>query len=240
MDRGLYIAASGMLAEQTRQDQIANNLANSSTPGYKADQSMQASFGSMLLENTADGQTIGTLGLGAQITSTYTDMTPAPLQETDEPLDLAIDGQGFFTVQTPTGPRYTRDGQFVVDGNGELATATGYPVLDASGRTISVGSSDGLTIDSTGAVARNGRAIGTLGVVSLTNPVKQGDTLFAGTAGPKPTGTAVRQGFLEGSGVDPTKAMVDMITSMRTYESDQKAISSIDETLQKGIQAGGV
>lgn len=240
MDRGLYIAASGMLAEQTRQDQIANDLANSSTPGYKADRSMQASFGSMLLENTASGQAIGTLGLGAQITSTYTDLTPAPLKETDEPLDLALDGQGFFAVQTPAGTRYTRDGQLVVDGGGQLATATGYPVLDANGRTIAVGGSDGLEIDTGGAVSRNGRVLGTLAVVSLTTPLKQGDTLFAGTPGPRPAGTAVRQGFLEGSGVDPTKAMVDMITSLRTYESDQKAISSIDETLQKGIQAGGV
>jgi len=240
MDRGLYIAASGMLAEQTRQDQITNDLANSSTPGYKADRSMQASFGTMLLENTANGQAIGSLGLGAQITSTYTDLTPAPLKQTDEPLDVALDGQGFFAVQTPAGPRYTRDGQFVVDGNGRLATATGYPVLDANGRTIALGGSDGLTIDTNGVIQRNGRTIATLGVASLTNPVKQGDTLFAGAAGPRPTGTAVRQGFLEGSGVDPTKAMVEMITSLRTYESDQKAISSIDETLQKGIQAGGV
>lgn len=229
-----------MLAEQTRQDQIANDLANSSTPGYKGDRSMQASFGSMLLENTANGQAIGTLGLGAQITSTYTDLSPAPLKETDEPLDLALDGQGFFAVQTPAGPRYTRDGQLVVDGTGRLATATGYPVLDANGRTIAVGGSDGLEIDTNGVVSRNGRTLGTVAVVSLTNPLKQGDTLFAGTPGPRPAGTAVRQGFLEGSGVDPTKAMVDMITSLRTYESDQKAISSIDQTLQKGIQAGGV
>jgi flagellar basal-body rod protein FlgF len=240
MDRGLYIAASGMLAEQTRQDQIANDLANSSTPGYKADQSTQASFGSMLLENTATGQAIGSIGLGAQITRTVTDMTPAPLKETDEPLDLALDGQGFFAVQTTAGTRYTRDGQLVVDGAGRLTTATGYPVLDTGGRAITVGGSDGLTIDANGVVSRSGRTIATIGVVSLTNPLKQGDTLFAGTAGPRPAGTAVRQGYLEGSGVDPTKAMVDMITSLRTYESDQKAISSIDETLQKGISAGGV
>jgi flagellar basal-body rod protein FlgG len=240
MDRGLYIAASGMLAEQTRQDQIANDLANSSTPGYKADRSMQASFGSMLLENTANDQAIGTLGLGARITSTYTDLSPAPLKETDEPLDLALDGQGFFAVQTPAGTRYTRNGQLIVDGTGRLTTATGFPVLDANGRTIAVGGSDGLEIDANGVVSRSGRALGTVAVVSLTNPLKQGDTLFAGTPGAKPAGTTVRQGFLEGSGVDPTKAMVDMITSLRTYESDQKAISSIDQTLQKGIQAGGV
>ena len=98
MDRGLYIAASGMLAEQTRQDQIANDLANASTPGYKADRTAQSGFGALLLENTANGQPIGTLGLGTQVSRVVTDMTPAPLKETDEPLDLALDGQGFFAV----------------------------------------------------------------------------------------------------------------------------------------------
>jgi flagellar basal-body rod protein FlgG len=240
MDRGLYIAASGMLAEQTRQDQIANDLANASTPGYKADTSVQSSFGSMLLENTATGRQVGSLGLGAQITRVVTNMNPAPLKQTDEPLDLALDGQGFFTVQTPQGRRYTRDGQLVVDGSGRLATATGYPVLDNAGRQIAVGGSDGLTIDAAGQVTRNGRTIATLGIASLTNPVKQGDTLFNGTAGPRPAATVVRQGYLEGSGIDPTTAMVDMITSLRTFESDQKAVTSIDETLQKGISAGGV
>jgi flagellar basal-body rod protein FlgG len=240
MDRGLYIAASGMLAEQTRQDQIANDLANASTPGYKSDTAVQSSFGSMLLENTATGQQIGSLGLGAQITRVVTDMNPAPLKQTDEPLDVALDGQGFLTVQTPQGRRYTRDGQLVVDGGGRLATATGYPVLDNAGRPIAVGGSDGLTIGTDGQVSRNGRAIATLGVASLTNPVKQGDTLFNGTAGPRPAATVVRQGYLEGSGIDPTTAMVDMITSLRTFESDQKAVTSIDETLQKGISAGGV
>lgn len=240
MDRGLYIAASGMLAEQTRQDQIANDLANASTPGYKADTAMQASFGSMLLENTATGQAIGSLGLGAQITRVVTDLTPAPLKETDEPLDVGLDGQGFFAVQTPTGRRYTRDGQFVVDGTGRLTNASGYPVLDSAGQPIQLGGSDGVTIDPSGAITQNGRAIATLGVVSLTNPVKQGETLFAGLPGARPAATQVRQGYLESSGVDPTKAMVDMITSLRTFESDQKAISTIDETLQKGISAGGL
>ena len=144
MDPGLYIAASGMLSEQTRQDQIANDLANASTPGYKGDISTQHAFGQLLLQNTENGQTIGTLGLGAQIS-----------------------------------------------------------------------------------------------VVSLTSPVKQGDTLFDGTAGTRPAGTSVVQGSLEGSGVDATRAMVDMLSSLRTYQSDQQAIQAIDDTLKKGIASGG-
>jgi flagellar basal-body rod protein FlgF len=228
-----------MLAEQTRQDQISNDLANASTPGYKADRSAQESFGAMLLQNTASGQQIGTLGLGTRISRVVTDLTPAPLKQTGEPLDLALDGQGFFEVQTTAGNRYTRDGQLVVDGGGKLVTATGYPILDDAGHTIQVGGADGLSIGADGTIARNNRTIAKLAVVSLTNPVKQGDTLFSGAPGARPATTAVRQGALEGSSIDPTTAMVDLITSLRTFQSDQKAITTIDETLQKGIAAGG-
>jgi flagellar basal-body rod protein FlgF len=239
MDRGLYIAASGMLAEQTRQDQIANDLANASTPGYKADRSAQQGFGQLLLENTATGSPVGPLGLGTAITRTVTDLTPSALKETDEPLDFALDGPGFFAVQTPTGTRYTRDGQFVVDAAGQLRTSTGYPVLDPAGRPIAVGSADGLTVGPDGTVSRAGQTLGRLAVVSLANAAKQGDTLFTGTPAAAPAGTAVRQGYLESSGVNATTAMVELITSMRTFQSDQKAIQTIDETLQKGISSGG-
>src|SRR5271156_892861 len=107
MDRGLYIAASGMLAELTRQDQIANDLANASTPGYKPDSSSQESFGSLLLQNKATGAPIGTISEGARIQATTTNMAPGTLTQTNQPLDLGLDGQGFFSVQTPAGNRYT-------------------------------------------------------------------------------------------------------------------------------------
>jgi flagellar basal-body rod protein FlgG len=239
MDRGLYIAASGMLAEQTRQDQIANDLANASTAGYKADRSAQTSFGELLLANRTTGQPIGPLALGSQIAEIRTDVTPAALKQTDQPLDVALEGAGFFAIQTPQGTRYTRDGQFTIDAQGRLTDSVGRPVLDDGGRTIAAGGADGLAIASDGTVSRNGRQLGRLGVVSLTNPVKQGDTLFTGTPGQRPAGTAVRQGFLETSGVNAATAMIDMITSMRAYEAGMKVITSIDETLQKGIGASG-
>ena len=239
MDRGLYIAASGMLSEQTRQDQIANDLANASTPGYKGDVSTQHAFGQLLLQNTENGQTIGALGLGAQIAATVTDMTQAPLKQTGQPLDLALAGQGFFRVQTPDGIRYTRDGQLVLDSSGRLQTATGYLVLDTSGQPIKAGSASGLQVAADGTVSSNGKSVAQISVVSLTSPVKQGDTLFDGTAGTRPAGTSVVQGSLEGSGVDATRAMVDMLSSLRTYQSDQQAIQAIDDTLKKGIASGG-
>jgi flagellar basal-body rod protein FlgG len=105
MERGLYIAASGMLAEQVRQDQIANDLANATTAGYKADRSSQRAFGDLLLSNTVTGQTIGRLGSGAQIAQTVTDLSAEPLRQTDEPLDFAIEGDGFFAVRTNNGVR---------------------------------------------------------------------------------------------------------------------------------------
>ena len=241
MDRGLYIAASGMLAEQTRQDQIANDLANASTPGYKPDRSAQESFGRLMLENRSTGQQIGPLDLGTRIAAVRTDMTAAPLEQTGDSLDVAIDGEGFLAVQTPAGTRFTRNGQLVVDPQGRLATATGYPLLDDKGKPIVVGNANDLVIGADGTITRQGgkAAIAKIGVVSLTNPVKQGDTLFAGVPGPRPAQTAVRQGFLEGSGVNPATAMVEMITSLRAFESAQKAIQTIDETLDRGIQAGG-
>jgi flagellar basal-body rod protein FlgF len=239
MDRGLYIAASGMLAEQVRQDQIANDLANASTPGYKSDRSAQTSFGDLLLSNSETGQQIGSLALGAQIAEIKTDLTPAGLKETGEPLDVALDGEGFFALQTPQGTRYTRNGQFTVDAKGQLATANGFLVLDDNGKPITVGATDGMSIGADGTITKAGQTVAKLGVVSLTNPVKQGDTLFAGTPGQRPAQTSVRQGYLENSGVNAATAMIDMLTSMRAYEAGQKVIQTIDETLNKGITAAG-
>jgi flagellar basal-body rod protein FlgF len=220
MERGLYIAASGMLAEQVRQNQIANDLANASTPGYKADRSSQRSFSDVLLENSATGQSIGPLGTGVTIARTVTDLAPAPLRDTGEPLDFAIEGTGFFAVRTAQGLRYTRNGQFMRSANGTLSDALGNQVLGQDGRPI------GVRADGTAATSP--------GVFNVTNPAKVGDSLFQGAAAGRGTGS-VKSGALEGSGTDPARSMVDMITSERSYEASQKAIRTIDETLQKAV-----
>jgi flagellar basal-body rod protein FlgG len=225
MDRGLYIAASGMLAEQVRQDQIANDLANASTAGYKADRTTQQSFGSMLLTNSVTGGTVGSQTTAVQVTGTVTDFTPEPLKDTGEPLDFAINGDGFFAVQTAQGTRYTRNGQFGSDTQGRLVTTTGNPVLGRNNQPIAIGA-DG-KVDPR-----------TLNVVMLNNPRKTGDNLVTGTPGAGTAGT-VRAGALEGSGADPTQAMVDMIASMRAYEAGQKVIQTIDETLGKAATSVG-
>jgi len=228
MDRGLYIAASGMLAEQVRQDQIANDLANASTAGYKADRTTQQSFGSLLLTNSLTGGTIGSQTTAVQVTGTVTDFTPQPLKDTGEPLDFAVNGDGFFAVRTNQGTRYTRDGQFAANAQGQLTTATGNLVLGRDNQPVTVGA-DG-KVDPRRLI-----------VVLLNNPRKTGDNLVTGTPGAVAGQTAgqVRSGALEGSGADPTQAMVDMIASMRTYEAGQKVIQTIDETLGKAASSVG-
>jgi flagellar basal-body rod protein FlgF len=226
MDRGLYIAASGMLAEQVRQDQIANDLANASTPGYKADRTTQRSFGNLLLNNSVTGARVGSQSTAVQVDTITTDFTPEPLKDTGEPLDFGITGDGFFALQTAQGTRYTRNGQFTTNAQGQLTDATGNRVLGRDGNPLTVGA-DG-RVDPR-----------RLNVVLLQNPRKLGDNLVSGTPGNVAGQAAgqVRSGALEGSGADPTQSMVDMMASMRAYESGQKVIQTIDETLGKAASS---
>ncbi len=219
MDLGLDIAATGMLAEQVRQDQLSNDLANASTPGYKPDEASQHSFGDVLLANTEGGPEVGSIDTGVALGKTFTDMTPAPIQETGEPLDFAIVGGGFFAVQTAQGVRYTRDGQFLASASGILTDASGNPVLGASGAPVKVGTG--------GTVAASA-----IGLFEVPGASKQGENLYTGTAAGKPSGT-LRAGALEQSGVDAAKVMVEMITTMRDFQSGQQAIQTIGQTLQE-------
>lgn len=225
MDLGLYIAASGMVAQQVREDQLSNDLANASTPGYKSDSSTQHSFGDVLLANTEGGPSIGSVDQGVALGKTYTDMTPGALQETGEPLDFAIAGSGFFAVRTAQGVRYTRDGQFTTTAQGVLSDANGDPVLNQSGEQVKVG-------------AKGVVATSDLGVFEVPGAAKQGENLYTGTASGKASGT-VRQGSLEASAVDAAKIMVEMITSLRSFQSGQQAIQAIGQTLGEAASQVG-
>ncbi|MEA2421715.1 MAG: flagellar basal-body rod protein FlgF [Thermoleophilaceae bacterium] len=225
MERGLYIAASGMLSEMVRQDQIANDLSNASTPGYKSDRATQKSFGDILLANSITGQTVGPLGLGSQIDSIVTDTTAAPVRDTGEPLDFAVTGDGWFGIQTPQGVRYTRNGQFGVSPQGTLIDSMGNQVIGKNGGPVPVGA-DGHANASQ------------LGVFNVTNPRKIGNSYVTGAAAGQATGL-VRQGALEGSNADPSRSMVDMIASFRAFESGQRVIRTIDETLSKASNVVG-
>jgi flagellar basal-body rod protein FlgG len=212
-----------MAAGLARQDLLANDLANASTPGYKPDRASQRSFGSLLLSNTRTGAPVGSLGIGTEIAAVQLDTSQAAVRETGEPLDFAIEGDGFFALQTPAGTRYTRNGRFTASAQGTLADAFGNQVLDRRGAPVRL---------------RGGSADPTqLGVVALTNPAKVGESLLTGTPAGAGAGVA-RSGALEGSAVNPARALIDMMSATRAFESCQKAITTIDETL--GRAAGQV
>jgi len=225
MDPGLQIAATGMLAEQVREDQLTNDLSNASTPGYKADQSSQGNFNTLLLGNMSNGQPVGTLTTGVQIDRTVTDLTPDPLNSTGQPLDFGVAGTGFFGVQTAQGVRYTRDGQFASAPNGNLVDQNGNPVLSQGGAPIRVSAAG--TVPATA-----------LGVFNVPNAAKQGDNLYTGTAAGAATGVA-QSGKLEQSGVDPASTMVNMISALQSYDAGQKVLTTLDQTMQHSASTVG-
>jgi flagellar basal-body rod protein FlgG len=223
MDLGLSIAASGMVAEQVREDQLANDLANASTPGYKPTDDAQSAFGALLLKTA--GQTDGTVDANTQITGQSPNLSQGALEVTNEPLDFALTGSGFFAVRTSAGERYTRDGQFTESAQGDLVDANGNQVLSQSGQPIKV-AADGTV------------AASALGVFKVAAPVVQGDNLFAGSSSGKDTGI-VESGQLEGSGVNAATTMVGMIASLNTYQAGQQAIQAINQTMQESASATG-
>ena len=214
-----------MLAQQVREDQLANDLSNASTPGYKTDASVQQDFGAMLLANTATGQTIGALTTGVHLGAPVTNLTPNSLHSTGQPLDFGIAGAGFFAVRTPQGLRYTRYGQFQASAAGLLVDGQGNPVLSQNGATI--------TVSPQGTVPA-----ASLGVFNVTGVAKQGDNYFTGAAAGPGTGT-VKQGELEDSAVDPVKTMIHMITSLQTYQAGENAIQTIDTTMHESASSVG-
>jgi flagellar basal-body rod protein FlgG len=224
MDLGLNIASAGMLAEQVQEDQISNDLANASTPGYKASSATQQSFGSLLLQNTSNGQTIGSIDTGVNVSKGQTDLAQGPMQQTGRPLDFAIQGSGFFAVKTASGTQYTRNGQFSVSDKGQLIDQYGDDVLSQTGSPIAVGAA--------GTVPTSA-----LGVFNVSNPSQLGNNNFSGkAAGGRATGQ-VYSGQLEGSGIDPIQEMVQMESALNAYTAGQTTIGTISQTMQESAQS---
>lgn len=224
MERGLFIAASGMVAEMARQDQIANDLANAATPGYKADRSSLHQFGELMVTDLPTGMVVGSVGRSTQVAEQATDLSAQPVRDTGEPLDLAITGEGFFSVQTPQGVRFTRNGSFTSNQAGQLVDQLGNAVLGRNGQPVQV------NVDGTVTTAN-------VGVALVPNARKAGEGYFTGAqTGQSPD--EPRAGALEASSVDAARTMVDMMASMRAFEAGQKAISTIDSTLEKANQLG--
>lgn len=252
MLRGVYTAASGMLLEGLKTDIVANNLANAATTGYKRQQFSVRAFPDMLLQRINDPvqlgprvvdprPVIGRLGTGAALDEIALEMTPALVRHTGNPLDLAIEGPGFFAVETPAGEiAYTRDGRLRVDPDGFLRTYEGLLVLGADG-PIFVGQTVPM-IDDAGQVWVEDQVVGILAVWEFPEPgalARLGDNLVAPTAGSGDAflaqASTIRREHLEGSNVNVVREMVDLITIQRAYEANQKMIQVQDETLGRLI-----
>jgi len=254
MLRGIYTAASGMLADQRRLDVIANNLANASTLGYKRDTSITKAFNDFFVvrENDEDpGKTqanplVGLLSFGSLISHTASRLTTGALRATGNALDVAIAGDGLFTVSTPQGLRYTRQGSFAQDGTGRLVTEQGLPVM-VDGHEVT-GPPGSLSIAQNGEVKSGDRVLGKLSITStaqLGSIRKEGSGLWVTVAAGEPTALVtpaeangiydLKVGYLESSNVKPVTEMVEMMTTVRSYEANQRAIQAMDETLQKAV-----
>lgn len=242
MERGLYAAASAMLAQQTMQETLAQNIANANTVGYKQDgPTFRAVHGMMLqrvLNGSSSGPTVGELGLGVAPDQNYTDMTQGALMQTGNPLDASLGPDQYFTVQTPQGVRYTRAGNFKLDANGALQTTSGYPVLDNAGRPITTGGQRNIAIDANGNITANRQVVATLGIAQTTpdNMAKMGQSLFAPkdpNAIQAPARAIVNPGTLEQSNVNSVLSLVQMITTSRGFEMAQKALTTQDDLIRQ-------
>ncbi|GER66394.1 flagellar hook-basal body complex protein FlhO [Weizmannia acidilactici] len=262
MLRGLYTAASGMIAQQRKTDMLVNNLSNADTPGYKADQSSMRSFPKMLLsymnKNGTTGEiehSVGSLATGVYMQETIPLFTQGSLEETNNKTDLAIvdnpasTGRLFFPVEDSGGNiKYTRNGNFTVDSQGYLTTASGNYVLNTAGGRIQVNSTD-FSVDPTGAITENGQYVDTVGLAYAQNPdllVKTGDGLYTlqnnaqlPNAYAQRIGFQIKQGYLEASNVDETQTMTDMISAYRSFEANQKVLQAYDSSLGKAVNDVG-
>lgn len=234
MIKGIHTSASGMLPHLKKQEVTANNLANVSTPGFKRD----GAFLKVLSEAQKKSVSTQSDWEEPMLDELYIDFTQGRLDFTGDNLDVAIQGDGFFVVSTPYGERYTRNGSFGLDGEGFLITADGDKVLTDGGPVNIIGGE--IKIDENGKVSTDGSQLGQLLVVDFAKPYQlrrvEGG-LFAPKSEdvlPQAVGEfSIRQGFVEGSNVDPITEMIEMINSFRDYEGGQKAVQIQDETIGK-------
>ena len=241
MIRGVYIAATGMLAESQRQDVIANNLANATTTGFRRSVATSAPFAETLIGNMrAQGApAVGPLTRGAQLEGVTMLATQGPVRSTGNPLDVALVGDGYFGVDTAAGRRYTRDGSFSIAADGRLVTKDGNVVAGVGG-AIRLERGTAVDIAADGTVSQGGTVRGRLLVTALApgSATAEGGSLVAGT--PAGGGTArVRQGHLESSSVNVVTEMVELTRTMRSFEANQKAAQSHDEALQGSVSRVG-
>jgi flagellar basal-body rod protein FlgG len=256
MIRSLWISKTGLDAQQTQMDVIANNLANVSTAGFKRS---RAVFEDLLYQNlrqpggqTSQQTTLPSglqLGTGVRPVASERIHTQGNIQQTGNSKDVAINGEGFFQVLLPDGTAaYTRDGSFQTDSNGQFVTASGYVIqpaitVPANALSITVGRDGTVSVTTPGSTATT--QIGTLQLATFVNPAgleSKGENLYvetsaSGTASTNTPGTngsgVLSQGYIETSNVNVVEELVNMIQTQRAYEINSKAITTSDQMLQR-------
>ncbi len=275
MVRGLYTGAAGMVAQMHRMDTVANNLANVDLTGYKRDTTITKAFPEMLIRRFSDDGSVfvfpmgsvdtapivGRVGTGVEVNEVFTVFEQGAMKQTENDFDMALEGNGFFMVETPNGDRLTRNGSFLLDKDGYLVTKEGYNVLGENG-PVRI-KKNNFVVDEDGVIWQNAAFAGDerrlvsveenqweatervdrLRVVDVKRErylKKEGNSLWRAT---DESGAAtvlvtterptVRQGFLEGANVNAVTEMVDMIEVNRAYDANQRTVQTEDALLGK-------
>jgi flagellar basal-body rod protein FlgF len=237
MDPLTALAASGLRARMESLELLANNIANASTGGYKADRE----FYSLYVASEASG--LDPLNVMPLIDSHWTDHSQGALHATGNPLDVALDGPGFFAVDGPSVPLYTRNGNFRLAPDGRLTTQDGYAVRGTGGVPLVLDSARRIEISTGGAVSQEGNPVGQLdlaGFASTAGLTKQGANYFR-VSDPAvrpavPAGTTIAQGQLEGSNTGAAEGAVRLVSVMRQFEMLQKAVTLGAEMNRRGFE----
>lgn len=255
MLKGLYTAYTGLANEQNRMDILTNNLANVSTVGYKKEGATSQAFDDVLSYKIKDAsetvntaKRMGTLNLGVKIGENYTDYSQGSFRITGNTYDLALAGEGFFTVQFTnkegeTSTKYTRDGSFTLDKQGYLVTADGDYVMGSRGR-IKLDPLKETAIDDAGFIYQDGTLVAALKITDFMDYdylEKYGENYYQPVEGAKTTlsDATVKSGYLEMANVQVVSEMVNLISITRAYESNQKIVQAYDETLDIAVNQIG-
>jgi len=238
MQSGLYVALSGQVAIERRLQTIASNVANMNTPGYRAD---GVSFEAQLAK-TGD-VTVAFAGSGAG----YISRRAGGVSKTGNPLDVAIQGEGFLGIKTPGGTVYTRDGRMTIQESGQLTTLNGYPVLDAGGAPILLDASAGAPdIAGDGMISQKGVQVGALGLFAIDDGARLTRYDNSGVIPDKPAtpvldfgANGVAQGFIEGSNVNPIMEMTKLIAVTRAFDGINAATEKSESSLTDAIKTLG-